>query len=84
MIEGTKKALLSEEDLLTVAGGTDDASFSEERVGWEYYTVKTGDTLSSVASKFNTTVDAIIRLNPTILGKSGYLTPGMSIKVPKN
>ena len=28
-----------------------------------YYTVKTGDTLSSIAYKYNTTIDAIVKLN---------------------
>ena len=32
----------------------------------ETYTVKRGDTLSAIASKYNTTVSAIMKLNPSI------------------
>lgn len=32
-----------------------------------YYTVKTGDTLSSIANKYNTTVDNIVKLNKDLI-----------------
>jgi LysM repeat protein len=31
-----------------------------------FYRVKAGDTLESIAAKFDTTVDALLELNPTI------------------
>jgi len=32
----------------------------------EYYTVESGDTLGSIAAKYSTSVDEVIRLNPGI------------------
>jgi LysM repeat protein len=34
--------------------------------GAEYYTVKSGDTLGSIASQYNTTVDELVILNPGV------------------
>jgi LysM repeat protein len=34
--------------------------------GAEYYTVQSGDTLGSIASQYNTTVDELMTLNPGI------------------
>jgi LysM repeat protein len=32
----------------------------------QYYTVASGDTLGSIAAKYSTTVDDLIRLNPGV------------------
>ena len=34
--------------------------------GAQYYVIQSGDTLGSVAAKYNTTVDELVRLNPGI------------------
>jgi LysM repeat protein len=46
-----------------------------------YYTVQTGETLSSVAAKFGTTPDILLALNPAI-GTSGVVFPGQLIYLP--
>jgi len=43
------------------------------------YRVKTGDTLESIAAKFNTTVDDLLALNPGIDPLA--LSPGQKIRV---
>lgn len=45
------------------------------------YTVKTDDTLASIAQKFNITTDDIIAVNPN-LQQSDLITPGQIIKLP--
>ena len=45
-------------ELENVAGG---AAYSSN-----YYTIKRGDTLSALARKFNTTIGALMALNPHI------------------
>ena len=43
------------------------------------YRVKNGDTLESIAAKFNTTVDDLLTLNPTVDPLA--LSPGQKIRV---
>ena len=43
------------------------------------YRVKTGDTLESIAAKFNTTVDDLLALNPGVDPLA--LSPGQKIRV---
>jgi LysM repeat protein len=45
------------------------------------YTVKTGDTLSSIAKQFNITMADIVAVNPN-LQKSDLITDGQVIKLP--
>lgn len=45
------------------------------------YTVKNGDTLSSIAKEFNVTISDIIAVNPN-LQKSDLITAGQVIKLP--
>jgi LysM repeat protein len=45
----------------------------------QIYRVKTGDTLESIAAKFNTTVDDLLALNPGIDPLA--LSPGQKIRV---
>jgi LysM repeat protein len=44
------------------------------------YTVRAGDTLSSIAAQNNTTVDAIMRLNNLT---SNVLQPGQELRIPR-
>jgi len=46
-----------------------------------YYTVQSGDTLSSLAQRFNTSVNALLRANPQITNPN-QLTPGQQILLP--
>jgi len=46
-----------------------------------YYTVQSGDTLSSIALKFNTTVNALLRANPN-LNNSTTITAGEQLAIP--
>ena len=48
--------------------------------GGTVYTIRSGDTLSSLASRFNTTVDAIIRVNPGIVPTN--LQVGQQVCIP--
>lgn len=44
-----------------------------------YYVIAAGDTLDGIASRFSTTVDALLRLNPGI--EPTALTPGEQLRV---
>lgn len=46
-----------------------------------YYTVQSGDTLTSIAQRFNTTVSALLRANPKITN-ANQLTVGEQILIP--
>jgi LysM repeat protein len=50
------------------------------------YTVMPGDSLGSIAAKFNSTVDAIVAANKTLLpkGTSTVIQPGWVLVVPIN
>ncbi|MBI5948482.1 MAG: LysM peptidoglycan-binding domain-containing protein [Chloroflexi bacterium] len=48
--------------------------------GLRSYTVKAGDTLSDIATQFNTTVDAIVALNPGL--NPNALAIGAELKIP--
>ena len=48
---------------------------------YSYYTVKSGDTLSGIARKYDTTVTRLMTLNPQIEDKNVIHT-GQIIKVP--
>ena len=45
------------------------------------YTVKSGDTLSSIAKKYGTTVSAIVALNPDKIKNPNYICAGWTIVV---
>lgn len=47
--------------------------------GAEYYVVESGDTLGSIATKYNTTVDELMTLNPGV--DPTALTIGQKIRV---
>jgi LysM repeat protein len=46
-----------------------------------YYTVQSGDTLSGIALKFNTTLNALLRANPS-LNNSTAITVGEQLAIP--
>jgi LysM repeat protein len=50
-------------------------------IPWEIYRVKRGDTLGSIASAFNTTVDTLITLNR--LTNPNTLSIGVELRVPR-
>lgn len=56
------------------------AALNAEKTFTEY-TVKSGDTLSSIAAKYKTTVDEILKINPEIVNKN-LIKIGQTIKVP--
>jgi LysM repeat protein len=58
----------------TTTGGT-----TTERKRRKVYRVRRGDTLASIAAKFDTTVDDLYRLNPDIDPLA--LSPGQRIRV---
>ena len=47
--------------------------------GAQYYVIASGDTLDAIASRFATTVDALLRLNPGI--EPTTLRPGEQVRV---
>ena len=65
----------------TVSGWVDAVDVSEVRaVSGTSYTVKTGDTLSKIAKKYNTTVDKIVSLNG--IRNKDVIRVGQIIKLP--
>jgi LysM repeat protein len=48
------------------------------------YTVAGGDTLAGIASRFNSTVDAILKLNATTLTNANAIQGGQVLKIPVN
>jgi lysozyme len=70
----------TDEDISTqpdgASGGTTDVT-----AGTRNHVVQIGDTLSAIASKYNTTVDAIMAINPQIRDRNIILL-GQKIKIP--
>lgn len=46
-----------------------------------YYIVRSGDTLSAIASRFRTSITAIQRLNPSLIKNVNYIQTGWKIRV---
>ena len=69
-IEEIKDAELDE-----IAGGAGDA--------YSNYVIKDGDTLWSIAQRFNTTWQFIYNLNRDKISNPDKIYPGMLIKVPR-
>jgi LysM repeat protein len=63
----------------TVAVSTEIAKTTATEGGKRYYRIKAGDTLEAIASRFETTVQQLLQLNPGIdpLG----LNPGQRVRV---
>ena len=68
--------LLNENDLSQVSGGANSDRVIE-------YTVKEGDTLAKIATKYHTNVNAIMAINLQIKDVN-IVKPGTVIKVPMN
>ena len=54
---------------------------TSEAAGTRTHTVKVGDTLTAIAIKYNTTVDAIMAVNPQITNRN-IIFEGQVIKIP--
>ncbi|MBA3733657.1 MAG: LysM peptidoglycan-binding domain-containing protein [Actinobacteria bacterium] len=66
--------------LTTPQGSTTGSTTTETTTpGAEYYAVQSGDTLGSIAQKYNTTVDELMTLNPGV--DPTALTVGQKIRV---
>jgi LysM repeat protein len=63
----------------TVSASTTTAPTTTGKKKKHIYTVKSGDTLESIAAKFNTTVDDLLTLNPDVDPLA--LSPGEKIRV---
>lgn len=50
--------------------------------GWQHYTVKPGDTLSALATRFHTTVAELVRAND-LPGNGDMIIAGSTLQVPK-
>ena len=65
--------------LTTPQGSTTGSTTTETTTpGAEYYAVQSGDTLGSIAQKYNTTVDELMTLNPGV--DPTALTVGQKIR----
>ena len=68
-----KMQKLSEDQTDNVVGGEGDGYFS-------YHTVQPGETLYSIAKRYNTRVDVLVQIND--LPFSGAITVGQVLKIP--
>lgn len=50
----------------TVAESTEEANTGATDSGRQFYRIKAGDTLEAIASRFDTTVERLLELNPGI------------------
>lgn len=55
-------------------------STSSDKSAAQYYTVKKGDTLSHIAARYKTTVNNLVKLNPSIKNPN-LIYPGQKIKI---
>jgi LysM repeat protein len=46
------------------------------------YVVQQGDTVSKIAARFGTTVQAIVQLNPSLRVNPNFIFPGQRIQIP--
>lgn len=58
---------------------TETGSSDTQPQGAEYYTIESGDTLGSIAAQYDTTVEALLALNPDV--DPNALQPGQQIRV---
>ena len=63
----------------TTAQTTTRAQTTTAREEEQFYTIESGDTLGEIAAEFDTTVDALLELNPGV--DPAALTPGQRIRV---
>jgi LysM repeat protein len=62
----TKPATTTTKLVLTAPQGSTTTTTETTAPGAEYYVVQAGDTLGSMAAKYNTTVDELMTLNPGV------------------
>lgn len=67
---------LNLEELEIVSGGANGGQYY-------LYTVKKGDTLSGLAKRFHTTVDAIYKLNSDKIKDKNLIKIGWKLLIPK-
>jgi LysM repeat protein len=58
---------------------TDSTAVSTAPANAQYYVIQSGDTLGAIASKYDTTVDELLTLNPDV--DPSALQPGQRIRV---
>ena len=73
------EAVTVEEPAVSVVITTDAGETATEPEKKQFYRVKSGDTLEGIAGRFNTTVDALLELNPDVDPLA--LSPGQRIRV---
>ena len=61
------------------AASTEPTTTAVPRAQRRFYRIRAGDTLEQLASRFDTTVDDLIRINPGIDAQA--LTPGQRIRI---
>ncbi|MCI9016725.1 MAG: LysM peptidoglycan-binding domain-containing protein [Clostridia bacterium] len=59
----TQEIFLSNNDEIPAPDETDNNNEQENETNTEYYIVKKGDTLGSIANRYNTTVNELVKLN---------------------
>ncbi|GBD24017.1 hypothetical protein HRbin29_01690 [bacterium HR29] len=64
----------------TLASGETPVPIATPTPAERTYTVQPGDTLSSIAARFGTTVEAILELNPGVVPEA--LQPGTQLRLP--
>lgn len=69
-------AVLSDEELDLVSGGTAESG------PFFTYTIRKNETLSTVAMRFGTAVDVLIRINN--LKSLSEIKPGTTLSIPQN
>lgn len=68
--------LIDDDCLEKVTGGTVSGKYIQ-------YTVQRGDNLTKIASRYCTSIPAIMALNPIIIDRN-FIKPGWTLKVPDN
>ena len=75
---------LNEEAMEQVSGGSNKGGYEHrprEKAGCFIYKVQSGDTLIRIASRYGTTVNRIMRVNPE-LSNPNYIVAGHYIYIP--
>ncbi len=77
--EGTGGVIISGDSIASGGGIIKIEKTPQKRTEIVYYTVKTGDTVSSIAKQFNITTNTIIWENN--LNKYGFIKPGQKLTI---
>ena len=74
---------LNLEELESMSGGTGGStSHLPKKDGCKEYQIQTGNTLTRIANKFNTTVDYLMYINQGIITDKNDITAGRYMYVP--